>query len=1070
MLTEQPVATGPLVGSDSTWKLDQMRWRHVGPPRGGRVVAVAGDPTDRATYWMGACAGGVWRTTDGGQYWRPMGDGQFSSSSVGAIAVAESDAAVVWVGTGETQARNNVVPGDGVYRSTDGGRRWQHLGLAETRHISRIRVHPRDPDIAWVGALGDVFADNPERGVYRTTDGGGTWERVLHLGDDVGVADLSLDPCNPRILYAAMWEARRSPWDMKSGGERSGLWRSTDGGDTWDDLAMRPGFASGPLGRIGVSASAAKAGRVFAIVEAGDDAGGMYRSDDHGDTWTHVSTERGIQGRPWYYSHVFAHPTEPDTVWSLNLWAHRSTDGGRTWDQIQTPHGDNHDLWIDPADPRRMATGNDGGAAVSLDGGFTWSDVYNQSTVQIYRFDVNPAFPHDLYATQQDNSGIRTPSRSWKGGIRWWDGQELGEAEAGDVALDPLDDRYVYLGGAGFGHPGPLLRFDTVTEQAFDVAVWPEYNMGEGASQSRHRFGWTFPIEFSPHDPGCLYAAGECLFRSDDRGMSWRAISPDLTRNDATKLGPSGGPISMDTTGAEVYCTIHAFAESPSAPGELWVGTDDGLVHVSRDGGAVWSDVTPPELPEWATVQRIDVSRHAPGRAYLAAHAYRVGDRRPYLMMTHDFGATWESISHGLGDDDWARTIREDPVVETLLFAGTEHHAWASIDRGRTWFVVGARLPDVPIYDLKIREHELIAGTHGRGFWILDDVTPLRYLATRRAGALGDDELVVLHPPPARRYPTPNGWDMPGDGIWVGGFPGVPIGGMAFTPETDEEGNPENVVIFGGTNPPDGAALRFFVGRDLASADGESATLRVTDPGGMVVRTVLATAPPGQPAERVPLRLRPGVNLFAWDLRIDGVAGLVDDDGERSWALAGPRVPPGQYTVEFQIGDATGSTTVDVRRDPRHYATDDDLAVQYKYLVAVRDVVERLMRTVETSRRTARHLRDWDRPEMPDAVRVAARDLAQQLADVDRRLNNADIVSHGDALKMPAGLDAKLILLPEIVVELSDTRPTESAQQVRESLTARAATALDEIDALLGAPLAQVEELIRSTGTPLIPR
>jgi photosystem II stability/assembly factor-like uncharacterized protein len=997
------------------------------------------------TFWMGACAGGVWRTTDGGRFWRPVSDGQLTSASIGAIAVAPSDPNVVWVGTGESQVRNNVVPGDGVYRTTDGGRVWHHLGLEPTRHIARVRVHPTDPDTAWVAALGDIFGPNPERGVYRTIDGGTTWERVLHVSDRAGAADLCLDPTNPRILYASTWEAVRRPWEMTSGGGGSALWRSADGGVTWEEVSARPGFAEGTLGRIGVAVSPARPDRVFALVEAGEDRGGLYRSDDAGTTWEHVSDHGGIQGRPWYYSHVFADPRDPHTVWSLNLWAWRSTDGGRHWTQIQTPHGDNHDLWIDPRDPRRMITGNDGGACTSFDGGMTWSTIYNQPTAQVYRFDVNPDFPHDLYATQQDNSGIRVPSRSWKGAIRWPDCTELGEAEAGDVALDPRDPRFVFLGGAGFGHPGPLLRFDTITEQAQDVAVWPEYFMGIGAVEHRYRFGWTYPITFSPHDPSCLYVGGERVFRSFDRGMTWEAISPDLTRDDAAKQASSGGPISKDTSGAEVYCTIHAFAESALNPGELWVGTDDGLVHLSRDGGANWNDITPPQLPEWATVQRIEPSQHRPGTAYLAAHAYRVQDRRPFLLRTDDHGATWELVVEGIPDDEWTRTIREDPQVPALLYAGTEHRPWASTDRGDAWFPIAANLPDVPIYDLQVRDHELIAGTHGRGLWILDDVTPLRHLPVE----LATDDLLVLPPPLARRYPTPTGFDMPGEGVWIGGFPGVPLGGAAFKPEVQPDGTRRNVVIWGGTNPPDGAAIRFLVGADLARDHGTHAVLRVTDGDGRELRAVHATPPEDHPEEPRPLRIEQGLNLFTWDLRIDGVVGHAGEDGDPSLLLSGPRVPPGTYRVELSLGDVTAQTTVEVARDPRAYGDEDDLAAQYAYLVRVRDLVERIQRAVERSRSIRAGLAVWTRPALPEDIREEAGELAASLEAVERLLANPDVRSHGDELKLAAGLDKKLILLPEIVVELSDTRPTSGAEEVLDLLAAQVEAALGDLDQLI---------------------
>ena len=1025
------------------------RWRSVGPPRGGRVVAVAGDPREPMTFWMGACAGGVWKTTDGGRYWLPMTDGQLTTSSVGAIAVASSDPNVVWVGTGEGAVRNDVVPGDGVYRTTDGGRSWHHLGLPDSGHVPALEVHPHDPDTAYVAAIGDIFGPNPERGVYRTTDGGRTFEAVLQVADHVGAADLSLDPTNPRILFAAMWEAERKPWDMISGGAGSGLYRSTDGGDSWELVSDKPGFAEGVLGRIGVAISPARSGRVYALVEAADGEGGLYRSDDLGATWEQVSDHRGIQGRPWYYSHVVADPVHADTVYSMNLWAWRSTDGGRSWTQFQTPHGDNHGLWIDPSDPSRMINGNDGGACVSFNAGISWSSIYNQSTAQLYRFDVDPRFPHDLFATQQDNSGIRVPSRSWKGAIRWDDCQELGEAESGDVALDPVDPRFVFLGGAGFGHPGPLLRFDRVTEQPADVAVWPEYFMGIGASEHRHRFGWTYPIEFSPHDPTVLYVGGERLFRSTDRGMSWEAISPDLTRNDPEKQRPAGRPISQDSSGAEVYDTIHAFAESPLTAGELWVGTDDGLVHVSHDGGGTWAEVTPPDLPAWSTVQRIEVSRHAPGTAYVAAHAYRIQDRRPLLFVTRDHGQGWERITTGIPEDEWTRTIREDPEAPEVLYAGTERGPWLSRDGGASWERIAGNLPAVPIYDLQLLGHELIAATHGRGFWILDDVTPLR----ERPAEVADGALVLHRLPHVYRYPTPNGFDMPGEGVWNGGFFGVPLGGASFTPVRQLDGSTENLIIEGGVNPPDGATLYYHLGTELA-AGSAALTLTIRDADGHVLRTLADTSPEDAPPQPT-LSREAGINRFTWDLRTAGAASVPGAEGTRTTVVAGPRVPPGTYSVELRCGEAAATSSLEVRRDPRGYATDEDLATQFRYLRRVRDLVAVIHDHLEQLRGLREEVARLTTLE-DGSLAAVAQELVTELDRLEAAFTQPDMQDHGDALKMAAGLDQKLVLLTEIVVELSDTAPNQGAWQVLELFEEQVLAAVDGLER---ARRARVEEL-----------
>ena len=1003
-----------------------LRWRSVGPSRGGRSVAVAGHPDSPAVAYFGACAGGVWRTDDGGTYWRNVSDGWLTSSAVGAIALAPSRPSTVWVGTGEACVRNNVVQGDGVYRSTDDGATWEHRGLEDSRHVSRVRVHPTRPETVVVAALGDIFSSGGQRGVYRTDDDGETWERVLHVDEHTGAADLSMDPNDPDVLFAAMWQAVRHPWDMRSGGPGSDLFRTLDGGRTWQPMSASAGFPTGVLGRIGVSVSPARSERVYAVVEATEEQSGLYRSDDRGETWERVNASSDQTGRPWYYSHVFADPVDADTVYTCNLSFWRSRDGGDSFAQVQTPHGDNHDLWIDPRDPQRMVQGNDGGACVTYNGGQTFSSIYNQATAQIYRFDVGREFPFDLYATQQDNSGIRVPSRSWKGAIRWPDCLELGEAEAGDVACDPLDPRFVLVGGAGFGHPGPLLRFDQVTEQPQDIAVWVEHFMGTAPSTHRHRFGWTFPIEFSTHDPRLIYAAGERLFRSADKGMTWEAISGDLTRDDLSKQTASGGPITPDTTGAEVYCTIYAFAESPHDAGELWTGSDDGLVHVTRDGGATWQDVTPEDLPPFTTVTRIEASRHTAGTAYVAAHGYRVGDRAPHLWRTRDHGRTWESLAGGLPAGEWLRTVREDPIVADLLYVGNERGALWSADGGATWTRLGAELPPVPVYDLKVRDHELIAGTHGRGFWVLDDLTPLREAA--QAGSL------VLHTPPlVYRYPTPHGFDMPGEGTWVGGFPGVPLGGASFQVERFEDGTTRNVLIDGGENPPNGLAVWFRADAALA---GSAVVLRITDAAGTVVRTLSSKPVDHRPTPKPPVPAAvEGLQRLVWDLRIEPPAAAPDDEGEVKAVTPGPRVPPGRYGVALEVGGERREASVRVVRDPRIFSGDADLQAQYDLLLQVRDRLD----DVGAAVRRIRGARSGE--DVPPAVDAELERLEKLL------LGSA--TNHADELKRPPGLVAKLKLLPEIVVELSDTAPTAATRAVYAQLDGAVRELELELDAAL---------------------
>ena len=753
-------------GSATEGLLDAMRFRCIGPPRGGRVVAVAGDPSEPARFYFGAVAGGVWKSEDAGLTWVNVSDGCFRTSSVGALAVSDSDPNVIYAGMGESTIRGDVSHGDGVYRSGDGGRSWVSTGLSGTRHISEIRIHPRDPDRVYVAALGHAFGPHPERGVYRSRDGGAHWERALYLDERSGAADLALDPGNPELLYASLWEARRNFWELSSGGPGSGLWRSADAGRTWTDLRSRlPLPDSATLGKIGVAASPARSGRVWALIES-DHEPGLYRSEDFGETWTLASDRQDLRYRPWYYMHVFADPRDEDRVYVNNLRMWRSTDAGAHFLPIATPHGDNHDLWIDPRDNRRMIQGNDGGANVSFNAGASWSSTFNQLTAQFYTVDTDGRAPHYfVYGTQQDNSSIGVPSSTNDGAITWSECRIAGTGESGYVAVHPDDPDVVYVGAVGSspGGGGALQRYDHRSGQVRLVNVWPEHHGGRGPGELRHRFGWTFPIRFSPHDPGLLYAGGNRVFRSRDEGQSWEAISPDLTRAATGKLGPSGGPITLDTSGAEHYCTLYALAECPREPGVLWAGSDDGLVHLSRDGGASWREVTPATLPEWAFIRSVEPSPHAPGVLYLAATRYKLDDPAPYLFKTADYGERWQAIT-GSGDlaippDDYIRVIRADPGCPGVLYAGTETGLYVSLDDGATWRRWRSNFPVTPVYDLKIEGSDLVVATHGRSFWILDDLTPLHQ--ARKNGA--------VHPGPPYRCPIPGcekvfklgklGWD-----------------------------------------------------------------------------------------------------------------------------------------------------------------------------------------------------------------------------------------------------------------------------------------------------------------------
>jgi photosystem II stability/assembly factor-like uncharacterized protein len=1066
---------------------NSLQWRLVGPHRGGRVVAVAGHPSEAMTFYFGACAGGVWKTTDGGTYWENVSDGFFETAAVGALAVSPSDPNVVYAGTGEACIRGNVSHGNGVYRSTDGGRTWANRGLGDTRHIGRVRVHPADPDLVYVAALGHAWGPNRQRGVFRSRDGGATWDQVLFGSERTGAIDLSMDPHNPRFLYAALWQAHRTPWSMSSGGPESSLWQSTDGGDTWRDITRNPGLPRGVLGRIGVVVSPADGRRLYAVIEADD--GALFRSDDGGATWQRASEEPGLRGRPWYYMHVFADPRDVDTVWVADYALWKSIDGGKTFGEVATPHGDNHDLWIDPRDPKRMIEGNDGGACVSFNGGQSWSSIYNQPTAQFYHVCADDQQPYRIYGSQQDNWAISLPSQSHRGVITTIDQVQPGGGESGYIAVKPGDPSIVVGGSIGTGPGmGRLIHYDHRSGQERVISVWPEgYGMGVPPAEHRHRFQWTFPVFYSRWDPRELWIAGNRIFRSLDEGHTWETVSEDLTRNDASKLGLSGGPITRDNTGAEVYCTIFALVESPHERDVLWAGTDDGLVHLSRDRGKTWERVTPPDLPEWALVSVVEPSPHDAATCYVAATAYKLDDTRPYLFRTGDYGRTWKRITEGLPETEFTRVVREDPGRRGLLYAGTETGVWVSLDDGGAWQRLRGNLPVAPIHDLIVKDTDLVVATHGRAFWILDDLTPLHQLAA----TLPEGEAHLFAPRPTVRWGAYKGHGMkPGPGREIGYRMAGSVG-YAYRQVETPTGEKKEQLLDAGENPPAGVIVHYW----LAQAPAGDVTLTFLDAEGREIRAFTSRrepardgapsaapgatggeepgpqeAPPEPAGDQEPRPTRDaGANRFVWNLRGRDATKLPDNKGRGGTAemLVAPRVPPGAYQVRLTVGGHTLTQPFEVVRDPRVEAGDEALREQYAWASKCHALLTRVHDAVLTLRDTRAQAEGWVTRAQSARVRDAARAIARTLSAIEGELIQ---VRAEDPRMFPSKLNSRLATVVALI-EYSDAVPTRALRELHDSLAERIEVELGRLERCLTGDVTAFNALCFDEGAAaIVPR
>lgn len=1008
-----PASTKPAPAVKFEEKLYKgLQWREIGPFRGGRSAAVTGVPGQPKLFYMGGTGGGVWRTKDGGITWENISDG-FFGGSIGAIEVSQSDPNVIYVGGGEVTVRGNVSYGYGVWKSEDAGKTWKQMGLKNSRHIPRIRVHPKNSDLVYVAVLGDIFKNSEERGVYRSKDGGKNWEKILYADDVAGAVDLILDPNNPRILYASTWRVRRTPYSLESGGDGSGLWKSTDSGDTWTNISRNDGLPKDTIGIIGIAVSPVNSDRVWAIVES--KTGGVFRSDDAGKTWRKLNEDRALRQRAWYYTRIYADTKNEDVVYVMNVSYHKSTDGGRTFKSLNANHGDHHDLWIAPEDPRRMIIADDGGGQVSYDGGESWSTYENQPTAQFYRVITDNHFPYRIYVAQQDNSTLRIFHRTEGGSIGVDDWEETAGCECGHIAVDPVNHDIVY-GGC---YDGIIERKDHKTGFQRAINVWPDNPMGHGVEAMKYRFQWNFPIFFSPHDPKKLYTASNQLHVTTNEGQSWQVISPDLTRNDLSKQGPSGGPITKDNTSVEYYCTIFAAAESPRVRDLLWTGSDDGLVHVSKNGGRTWENVTPANMPEWIMINSIEPSPYEDGGCYLAATNYKNGDYRPYLYKTTDYGKTWTKIVNGIDSEHFTRVVRADPKRRGLLYAGTESGMYLSFDDGANWQPFQLNLPIVPITDLAVKNDNLIAATQGRSIWMIDDLTVLHQL---------DDAMAAknLH------------LFRPMDSYRMGGFQRKNL-------KTE------------GTNHPGGVNVFFNIAQlDTAKTEVKLAFLEAD---GDLIRE-FSTKPKDKKDK---MEVKPGANTFNWNMRYPDAKSF---EGQVLWwaSVTGPRAMPGSYKVRLTLGDEVQEQEFRILKDPRSPSSDRDIQQQFDFLLTVRDKVTEAhqavidIRDVRTQMNAFTGRLDKENADHKELISLF-KEMDSLMTKVETALYQTKNRSGQDPLNFPIRLTNKLAHLTALTGR--DYPPTEQAIAVQRELTAEIDNWLKDFKAVKEEKLPAFNRMVR---------
>ena len=1038
------LTTAPLLAQQDSLALAGVHWREVGPYRGGRSVAATGNPSRPNEFWMGTTGGGVFKSINDGQSWAPVTDKYFGGT-IGAIAVSASSPDVVYVGGGEYPIRGNVSHGDGVWKTTDGGKTWSFVGLGETRQIADIVVNPTNADLVYVGALGHVWAPNPERGVFRSKDGGKTWDKILFRNDSTGVVDLVMDPANPNVLYAGLWQAGRTPWLLSSGGKGSGMFKTTDGGDHWTEITRNPGLPEGIWGNIGITVSGGNSNRVWANIEA--DSGGVFRSDDAGATWQRTNNDRNLRQRAWYYTKIHADSKDTNVVYVNNVSFMKSTDGGKTFRTVRgTYHGDSHDLWVDPKNNQRMIESDDGGAEVSVDGGKTWSDE-DFATAQFYHVIATNHFPYHICGAQQDNSTLCGPSRGNLDISEWL---EAGGGESGWIASRGDDPDVVYAGSYG----NLLTRKDLRTGISVNVNPWPDNPMGHPAMDLKYRFQWTFPIIVSTHNPNVVYAGSNVVHKSTNGGRSWTAISPDLTYHDPATLGNSGGPLTKDQTSIEYYGTVFVIEESPVTAQTLWTGSDDGKVYLTRNGGVKWTDVTPKDMAKYTRVSSIDASKFGECIAYVAANRFQLDDDKPYLWKTSDCGAHWTRIDAGINATEFTRVVREDPAKRGLLVAGTERGAWYSTDDGANWRSLRLNLPIVPVHDLVFKEGDIVLATHGRSFYIMDDITTLEQMTS----AVEAESAHLFKPRDQYRLAT-------GGGFGGGGG----RGGAAPAQVT-----PENAPVHPtGQNPPAGVVVQYWLG-----AASDTVALDFLDATGKVIRGYSSkadsAAQPAQPPEdgffgpppapRVPNKK--GVNTFAWNMRYPDAASF---PGMILWAagVTGPLVPPGAYKVRLAVnGRPVGTETFKVLPDPRIKATLADWQEQSRLALAVRDRFSEANDAVKEIRRLKSELADRAK-RFPSAqlsqFTTLSVPFATSLSEVEDSLYQTKNRSGQDPLNYPIRLNNRIGALLG-VVQSADGRPTQQSYDVEKVLTTELNKHLTKLRAAISANLPKINAMLRAAG------